>query len=175
MRVLQFAFDGDSTNPHLPENYVENAVVYTGTHDNPPTRGWFEELPAEERERVWKYLRERGAKSSEAARALMELGWSSRAALAVAPLQDLLNLGTETRMNVPGRPEDNWRWRATEDMLADRAFEWLRELTKNANRVRASVSADSRALESASTNRGKMAKEDEDGNPRYTGRAIEEY
>jgi 4-alpha-glucanotransferase len=175
MRVLQFAFDGDSTNPHLPQNYVENAVVYTGTHDNPPTRGWFEELPAEERERVWKYLRERGAKSSEAARALMELGWSSRAALAVAPLQDLLNLGTETRMNVPGRPEDNWRWRATEDMLADRAFEWLRELTKNANRVRASVAADSRALESASTNRGKTAKEHEDGNPRYTGRAIEEY
>jgi 4-alpha-glucanotransferase len=82
----------------------------------------------------------------------MELGWSSRAALAVAPLQDLLNLGTETRMNVPGRPEDNWRWRATEDMLADRAFEWLGELTKNANRARVSVAADSRALESASTN-----------------------
>ena len=175
MRVLQFAFDGDSTNPHLPDNYVENAVVYTGTHDNPPTRGWFEELPTEEQDRVWKYLRERGAKSSEAARALMELGWSSRAALAVAPLQDLLNLGTETRMNVPGRPEDNWRWRATEDMLSDRSFEWLRELTKNANRTRASEVADSRALESASTNRGKMAKEDEDGNPRYTGRAIEEY
>jgi 4-alpha-glucanotransferase len=175
MRVLQFAFDGDSTNPHLPDNYVENAVVYTGTHDNPPTRGWFEELPPEEQERVWKYLRERGAKSSEAARALMELGWSSRAALAVAPLQDLLNLGTETRMNVPGRPEDNWRWRATEEMLADRAFEWLRELTKNANRTRASVAADSRALESASTNQGKTVKEHEDGNSRYTGRAIEEY
>jgi hypothetical protein len=78
-------------------------------------------------------------------------------------------------MNVPGRPEDNWRWRATEDTLADRAFEWLGELTTNANRVRASVSADSRALESASTNRGKTAKEHEDGNPRYTGRAIEEY
>jgi 4-alpha-glucanotransferase len=152
MRVLQFAFDGDSTNPHLPENYAENAVVYTGTHDNPPTRGWLEDLPAGEQKKVWKYLRERGAKSSEAARALMELAWSSRAALAVAPLQDLLNLGTETRMNVPGRPEDNWRWRATEDMVADRAFEWLGELTKNANRARASVTADSRALESASTN-----------------------
>jgi 4-alpha-glucanotransferase len=175
MRVLQFAFDGDSTNPHLPDNYVENAVVYTGTHDNPPTRGWFEELPVEERDRVWKYLRERGAKSNEAARALMELGWSSRAALAVAPMQDLLNLGTETRMNVPGRPEDNWRWRATKDMLSDRSFEWLRELTKNANRTRASVAPDSRALENASTNRGKTAKEDEDGNSRYTGRAIEEY
>jgi 4-alpha-glucanotransferase len=55
-------------------------------------------------------------------------------------------------MNVPGRPEHNWCWRATEEMLANRAFEWLGELTKNANRARASVTADSRALESASTN-----------------------
>ena len=60
----------------------------------------------------------------------MELAWSSQAALAMAPLQDLLNLGNEARMNVPGRTDGNWRWRCTEEMLNDPAFEWLRELNK---------------------------------------------
>jgi 4-alpha-glucanotransferase len=64
----------------------------------------------------------------------MGLAWSSMAALSMAPLQDLLNLGKEARMNVPGRPEGNWRWRCTEDMLSDSAFEQLRDLTKNSNR-----------------------------------------
>jgi 4-alpha-glucanotransferase len=149
MRVLQFAFDGDSKNPHLPENYVSNAVAYTGTHDNPPTRGWFEDLPREQQEKIWTYVRQRGAKSTEAARALMEVAWSSGAALAIAPLQDLLNLGIEARMNVPGRPEDNWRWRASEEALSNGAFEWLRDLTKNANRTRSSVTPDPKTLETA--------------------------
>src|SRR4029077_10918240 len=56
-RVLQFAFDGESDNPYLPDNYVSNAVVYTGTHDNPTTRGWFEELPDSQRQNLWKYLK----------------------------------------------------------------------------------------------------------------------
>ena len=66
----------------------------------------------------------------------MELAWSSAAALAMAPLQDLLNLGSEARMNVPGRAEGNWRWRCTEDMLSAPAFERLRDLTKTSNRWR---------------------------------------
>jgi 4-alpha-glucanotransferase len=140
-RVLQFAFDGHSDNPHLPHNYVSNAVVYTGTHDNPTTRGWFEELPDYQRENLWKYLKQSAGQSGEAAPALMRLAWSSVAALAMAPLQDLLNLGREARMNVPGRPEGNWRWRCTEDMLSDGAFEWLRELTKNSNRSGALLSS----------------------------------
>jgi 4-alpha-glucanotransferase len=134
MRVLQFAFDGREDNPHLPENFPTNMVVYTGTHDNPTTRSWFDELPGDQRENIWKYLKRQGAKSTNAAAALMELAWSSVAALAMAPLQDLLNLGNEARMNVPGRAEDNWRWRATEGMLSDTRFERLRELTRNARR-----------------------------------------
>jgi 4-alpha-glucanotransferase len=134
MRILQFAFDGNSDNPYLPDNFVANTVVYTGTHDNPTTRCWFEGLPEEQRDRVRKYLKQRGANSAKAAHGMMELGWSSVAALAMAPLQDLLNLGGEDRMNVPGRPQGNWRWRCTEEMLSDSAFEWLRGLTKNANR-----------------------------------------
>jgi len=139
-RVLQFAFDGDSTNPYLPDNYVSNAVVYTGTHDNPTTRGWFEELPADQRQNLSKYLKRPLNDSSQAAPALMRLAWSSVAAVAMAPLQDLLNLGREARMNIPGRPEGNWSWRCTEDMLSDRDFEWLRDLTKNSNRLGTLVS-----------------------------------
>jgi 4-alpha-glucanotransferase len=134
MRVLQFAFDGRSDNPYLPENYVTNAVVYTGTHDNPTSRAWFEDLPTEQRDKVWKYLKDRGSKSTEASRALMELAWSSKAALAMAPLQDLLNLGREARMNIPGRPEGNWSWRCTEEMLSNPAFEFLRDMTENVKR-----------------------------------------
>jgi 4-alpha-glucanotransferase len=134
MRVLQFAFDGKSDNPYLPHNYDRNTVVYTGTHDNPTSRGWFEDLPDYQRESLWNYLKLSGGEAGEAAPALMNLAWSSVAALSIAPLQDLLNLGKEARMNVPGRLDCNWSWRCTEDMLSDRAFEWLRDLTKDSNR-----------------------------------------
>jgi 4-alpha-glucanotransferase len=150
MRILQFAFDGHSDNPYLPENFVTNTVAYTGTHDNPTARAWFEDLTSEQRETVWRYLGGRGVKNGVAAHALMELAWTSVAALAMAPLQDLLTLGREARMNVPGRPEDNWRWRATRDMLSDRAFEWLRDLTKSANRSRDPVASHSQVFEAAS-------------------------
>jgi 4-alpha-glucanotransferase len=80
----------------------------------------------------------------------MELAWSSVAALAVAPLQDLLNLGKEARMNVPGRPQGNWRWRCTAEMLSDQAFEWLRDLTKNTKRAKAPMASDSQIFEAAS-------------------------
>ncbi|HEV2398194.1 MAG TPA: 4-alpha-glucanotransferase [Candidatus Sulfotelmatobacter sp.] len=150
MRVLQFAFDGDANDPHLPENFATNTVVYTGTHDNPTTRGWFEGLTADRREKVWNYLKQRGVGSSEAAHGLIELAWSSKAELAMAPLQDLLNLGKEARMNIPGRPERNWRWRCTEEMLSDEAFAWLGQLTKNAGRFEVSDSREREGVEAAS-------------------------
>jgi 4-alpha-glucanotransferase len=134
-RVLQFAFDGHADNPYLPENYVPNTVVYTGTHDNNTTSGWFEDLPDSQRQTLWHYLRRLAAGAAEAAPALMHLAWSSAAALAITPLQDLLNLGTEARMNVPGRAGGNWRWRCTDDMLSPAAFQWLRELTETSNRA----------------------------------------
>jgi 4-alpha-glucanotransferase len=133
-RVLQFAFDGQADNPHLPTNLPANAVVYTGTHDNPTTRAWFEELPDEERQNMWDHLQQPAARSDEAAPELIRLAWFSRAALAIAPLQDVLSLGPEGRMNLPGNAEGNWRWRCTEEMLAGPVFEWLRELTRAANR-----------------------------------------
>jgi 4-alpha-glucanotransferase len=135
-RVLQFAFDGNPENPYLPQHYVPNTVVYSGTHDNNTTRGWFEDLADEQRQRVWKYLNRPEGDSREVAPALVEMAWSSAAALAMAPLQDLLNLGSDARMNVPGRAEGNWRWRCTEDMLSAPAFEQLRDLTKTSDRWR---------------------------------------
>ena len=133
-RVLQFAFDGHSDNPYLPHNFVSNTVAYTGTHDNAPTRQWYEELPDYQRLNFWNYLKRPRGGNAEAAPALMQMAWSSMAALAIAPLQDLLNLGAEGRMNVPGRASGNWRWRSREDMLSLPAFEWLQELTETSKR-----------------------------------------
>src|SRR5215831_17377902 len=140
-RVLQFAFDGHPDNPYLPNNFVPNTVAYTGTHDNAPTREWYEELPDYQRQNFWAYLKRSPGQSSDAAPASMSLAWSSMAALAIAPLQDLLNLGAESRMNVPGRSSGNWRWRSHEDMLKDRAFDWLQQLTEASKRSVASVGA----------------------------------
>jgi 4-alpha-glucanotransferase len=134
-RVLQFAFDGSTNNPYLPHNFVSNAVVYTGTHDNPTSKEWYEELPPQQQQTFSRYLNSQ-VNSSEAAWDLMRLAWSSKAALAIAPLQDLLNLGSEARMNVPGRPEGNWTWRCTEEMLSTPAFHSLLELTSRSNRMR---------------------------------------
>jgi len=133
-RVLQFGFSGDPKNPHRPPNYVHNAVVYTGTHDNNTTRGWFETLPEKERRNFWSYLKRAPGDNRDAAPELMRLAWSSVCALAIAPLQDLLNLGSEARMNVPGRAGGNWRWRLSEAQLSQVAFEQLRDWTKNAIR-----------------------------------------
>jgi len=133
-RVLQFAFDGNPHNLYLPENYVQNSVVYTGTHDNNTTRGWYEGLSNDQRLNVTQYLTRVKQENGDPAKALLRLAWSSPAALALAPLQDLLNLGADARMNVPGRPEGNWRWRCTENMLSAPAFQWLRDLTKSTNR-----------------------------------------
>jgi 4-alpha-glucanotransferase len=135
MRVLQFAFDGSTDNPHLPRNYTPNTVVYTGTHDNPPTRGWFEALPDGQKQNLWNYLQRPAGESPDAALALIDLAWSSVAALAIAPLQDVLNLGSEARMNLPGRAEGNWRWRCPEEMLTPAAFRWLHDVTRTANRA----------------------------------------
>jgi 4-alpha-glucanotransferase len=134
-RVLQFAFDGESDNPYLPHNYVSNTVVYTGTHDNDTTRGWFEKLTATERKTVREYLKRFVGRRRQIAPALTCLAWSSVAALAMAPVQDVLNLGSEARMNVPGRAEGNWRWRCSARMLSAPAFEWLRDLTRTSNRL----------------------------------------
>jgi 4-alpha-glucanotransferase len=135
-RVLQFAFDGHSDNPYLPHNYPSNTVVYTGTHDNPTTRGWYKELPPSQRENLWSYLKSPPHDTCEVAWDLMRLAWLSPAALAIAPVQDLLKLGAEGRMNVPGLAEGNWNWRCTDELLSAADFHWLCDLTRSSNRLR---------------------------------------
>jgi 4-alpha-glucanotransferase len=144
-RILQFAFDGHAENPYLPHNFISNTVAYTGTHDNPPTREWYEQLPDSQKQTLWGYLDRRLLNSAQAAPALIELAWASVAALTVAPLQDVLDLGVGSRMNVPGRADGNWRWRFTEEMLSTTAFEWLCELTERSKR-RANVRLDAQRL-----------------------------
>jgi 4-alpha-glucanotransferase len=134
-RVLQFAFDGDAGNVHLPENCGSNTVIYTGTHDNATSREWFQRSAERERRNFWEYLRQPEGEVRDVTPHLIRLAWASPAALAIAPLQDLLNLGSSGRMNAPGTAEGNWRWRATRHMLETPNFEWLRELTKISNRV----------------------------------------
>jgi 4-alpha-glucanotransferase len=135
MRVLQFAFDGNPANPHLPENYTANTVVYTGTHDNTTTRAWFEALPENVQRSARSYAARAGSDTApEAAWDFIELAWSSKAGLSIAPLQDLLNLGVEGRMNVPGTAVGNWSWRLTEPMLEPSLFERLRQLTSASGR-----------------------------------------
>jgi 4-alpha-glucanotransferase len=142
-RVLQFAFDGHADNPYLPHNYVGNTVVYTGTHDNPPTRGWYEDLPDAERGNLWRYVKRAAGTDAEAAPALLDLAWSSPAMLAIAPLQDVLNLGKEGRMNQPGSARGNWRWRVTVDQLAGSALESLHDLTRATARTGPAMAATS--------------------------------
>ena len=150
MRVLQFGFDGNKQNPHLPHTYVHNSVVYTGTHDNNTTRGWYEALPESQRQTFWTYLRRAPGESREAAPELMRLSWSSPAALAIAPVQDVLNLGAAARMNMPGQAGGNWRWRLTDELLSPAAFDWLADLTKETNRASSTGgSAPSPAVHSA--------------------------
>jgi 4-alpha-glucanotransferase len=133
-RILQFAFDGRSDNPYLPHNYIPNTVVYTGTHDNSTTRGWFEALPEDQRRNVWNYLKRPAGNSAEVTWELVRLAWSSVAGLAMVPLQDLLNLGAEARMNLPGSVEGNWRWRCTDEMLSTPVLDRLRALNASSNR-----------------------------------------
>ena len=127
MKVLQFAFGDDARNPYLPHNYRDpNCVVYTGTHDNDTTRGWLETASEHEREHLARYL---GPETPHTAEELMRLALSSTANTAIVPLQDVLELGSEARVNTPGAPEGNWAWRVRADQLDPSRAECLAEMT----------------------------------------------
>jgi 4-alpha-glucanotransferase len=139
MRVLQFAFDGRADNPFLPQNFVPRTAVYTGTHDNDTTLGWYRGLADRERKRVNRF-RTDGERS--VAWDFIRMAWSSAAETAVCPLQDALELGGEARMNTPGAPAGNWRWRFRgEDLTPDLAAR-LRELTERCGRLQKDRQAD---------------------------------
>ena len=124
MRILQFAFTGPE-NPFLPHHYVPNCVAYTGTHDNDTARGWFEAAPETERSFALRYL---GTDGSQFAADLVRTVWASAAVFAIAPMQDLLNLDTEARMNFPSTLGGNWEWRMQEDDLSQSLLYRLQEL-----------------------------------------------
>ncbi|MBR4748577.1 MAG: 4-alpha-glucanotransferase [Abditibacteriota bacterium] len=125
MCILQFAFDG-SDNLYLPHNHRQNQVVYTGTHDNNTTLGWWQELDEETRDRVRRYLSIDGRAIS---RQLMTAAAMSVAETAVYPMQDLLELDGSARMNVPGQPEGCWGWRFDWEQVTDRQRDFLRDIT----------------------------------------------
>lgn len=127
MKVLQFAFGSGPTNPYLPHNYADpNCVVYTGTHDNDTTRGWFASLSDDDRRQVTRYL---GTGGDSIAYDLMRLALGSIARTAIVPLQDVLGLGSEARVNTPGAPEGNWSWRLMAEQMEPARAECLAELT----------------------------------------------
>lgn len=144
MRVLQFAFGNDAkAADYRPDNYPANCVVYTGTHDNDTTVGWFKSEPGQdstrsleeiqkERQAILDYL---GSDGSEIHWDLIALALRSKANTAVFPLQDLLGLGTEARMNVPGTKGGNWQWRFRWEQLTPEIKQRLRALTESSARI----------------------------------------
>ncbi|RMH61249.1 MAG: 4-alpha-glucanotransferase [Zetaproteobacteria bacterium] len=127
MKILQFAFDGHADNPYLPHAHGENCVVYTGTHDNDTTVGWFASLDAASRARVLDYL---GCGAEDMPWALIECALASTARLAVIPMQDLLGLGSEARFNTPGTTHGNWKWRM-QHLPSHNAAIWQRSCALN--------------------------------------------
>ncbi len=119
MRILHFAFDGSPENPYLSHNHSENSVVYTGTHDNDTTLGWCNTIPESVRQLMMEYL---GQPGEAMPWPLIRAAYASVARLAIVPLQDVLELDGEHRMNTPGTTTGNWQWRFSWDMVAaDRA------------------------------------------------------
>jgi 4-alpha-glucanotransferase len=118
MAVLQFAFDGNPRNPYRVENHRELQLVYTGTHDNDTAVGWYRANPTPELDAAGPHW------------SLIELAYRSRAAVAIVPAQDVLGLGSEARMNTPGRGTGNWSWRLEPGQLTDELAQRLRGLTQ---------------------------------------------
>lgn len=131
MKVLHFAFNSDSTNGFLPHNYPQNCVVYTGTHDNDTSIGWYHSAPEIEKHRLREYTRSDG---SDVQWELIRLALLSSADQAVIPLQDFMNLGSEHRMNTPGTTENNWQWRYTPEMLQNVDIGKIKKLAEMGNR-----------------------------------------
>ncbi|MGA3008109.1 MAG: 4-alpha-glucanotransferase [Opitutaceae bacterium] len=135
MAVLQFAFGGRADNPYLPHNHRANSVVYSGTHDNDTTRGWYASIDAKSHDHIRRYLRISGAEISWD---FIRTAYSSVGRLAIIPLQDLLSLGSEARFNLPGTGEGNWQWRyrpAQLDKLKKESAAYLREIGELYGRV----------------------------------------
>ena len=127
MEILQFAFASDASNRFLPHHYRPNCVVYTGTHDNDTTVGWFRSASPQERSLAQRYLARSG---EDIAYVVIRAAMSLVADTVIVPLQDVLVLGSEARMNHPGRADGNWSWRFRPEMLGAWHLSRLREMTE---------------------------------------------
>ena len=130
MKILQFAFSG-SDNLFLPHHYSSKCVVYTGTHDNDTTVGWFNSAPENEKRFAKDYM---GVDGNDIAWDLIRLGWASVANYAIAPMQDILKLDSSARMNYPGRNGGNWEWRMPENYINNDIIELLKKANHNYGR-----------------------------------------
>jgi 4-alpha-glucanotransferase len=131
MKILQFAFGTDATNASLPHNVDRNTCVYTGTHDNDTTVGWYRSIDTREQAHVRQYI---GTNVRDIGWQLMRLAFSSVADMALIPMQDVLRLGTEARMNTPGTVANNWRWRFDWQDIKEGDVAGLRTLTETYGR-----------------------------------------
>ncbi len=125
MKILVFAFNAGSANPFLPHRIPKNSVVYTGTHDNDTAVGWYNRVEEGERDFFRRYL---GTSGNRVGWTLIRTAWRTRAIMALAPMQDFLELGNEARMNYPGRPSGNWTWRMPADALTTELAGKIQEL-----------------------------------------------
>ena len=132
MKILQFAFDGSASNPYLPHHHVQNCVVYTGTHDNDTLLGWYQKLSLEEKTRINHYLGYDIEPSMPWS--LIRCALASVARLAIIPMQDILALGSDCRMNIPGTMVNNWRWRFSWEQLSEDTSEKLSAMIHLYNR-----------------------------------------
>jgi 4-alpha-glucanotransferase len=132
MKILQFAFDSGAKNPYLPHQYSRNAVVYTGTHDNNTSLGWWQDLDAAEKERIRDYLDSSGR---DMPWPLIRCALASSARLSIIPMQDILKLDGEARMNRPGTATGNWNWRLLPSQLDPAVAQRLRELCALYDRI----------------------------------------
>ena len=127
MKILQFAFDPNETNNYLPYTFAPNYVVYTGTHDNDTVMGWYKQLTEKGKDNLHNYTYSDG---SDISWSMIRLAWESVANVAIVPVQDLLALGSEARMNTPGTSENNWIWRCENNVLTDKLAQRLKKLTE---------------------------------------------
>jgi 4-alpha-glucanotransferase len=136
MHVLQFGFDPDDPHgPHRPENHVEDAVVYTGTHDHDTARGWYESLAEDRRALVDAQLAARGLEGDEPWWGLIRMAFASPARLAMVQAQDVLGLQSDARMNMPGRAAGSWRWQLEPGALTADLAKRLRAAAEQGRRV----------------------------------------
>ncbi|EOS33375.1 MAG: 4-alpha-glucanotransferase [Lachnospiraceae bacterium] len=133
MKILQFAFDSREESDYLPHNYSNNSVVYTGTHDNDTTMGWYGSLNRQDKAFAKRYLNIKAKK--EIYWEFIRAALSSVADTAIIPVQDYLGLGSEARVNMPSTLGNNWKWRLRDGQLDDSLAERIREITKLYGRI----------------------------------------